>query len=283
MSDALPTPDWTTVREYDDITYRRSGGVARIAFNRPEVRNAFRPETLLELQDAFRDAGENPEIGVVLLTGEGPARDGKYAFCSGGDQRVRGSAGYVGGNGLPRLNVLELQRYIRSMPKPVIALVAGYAIGGGHVLHVICDLTIAADNAVFGQTGPRVGSFDGGFGASYLASIIGQKKAREIWYLCRQYSADEAREMGLVNAVVPVDELEAEGWRWANEILDKSPLSIRLLKSAFNAAVDGQAGLQELAGNATLLFYMTEEAQEAKNAYLEKRRPDFRQYPWLPW
>lgn len=283
MSDTFPKPDWTTVREYEDITYRRSGGVARIAFNRPEVRNAFRPETLLELQDAFKDAGENPEIGVVLLTGEGPARDGKYAFCSGGDQRVRGEAGYVGGNGLPRLNVLELQRYIRSMPKPVIALVAGYAIGGGHVLHVICDLTIAADNAVFGQTGPRVGSFDGGFGASYLASIIGQKKAREIWFLCRQYSAAEAHEMGLVNTVVPVDRLEEEGWQWANEILDKSPLSIRLLKSAFNAAVDGQAGIQELAGNATLLFYMTEQAQEAKNAYLEKRKPDFRQYPWLPW
>jgi len=257
--------------------------VARIAFNRPEVRNAFRPETLLELQDAFEDAGEDTDIGVVLITGEGPAEDGKYAFCSGGDQRVRGDAGYVGGDGMPRLNVLELQRYIRSMPKPVIALVAGYAIGGGHVLHVICDLTIAADNAVFGQTGPKVGSFDGGFGASYLASIVGQKKAREIWYLCRQDSAEEAREMGLVNTVVPVDELEAEGWRWAQEILDKSPLSIRLLKSAFNAAVDGQARLQELAGNATLLFYMTEQAQEAKNAFLEKRKPDFRSYPWLPW
>jgi len=257
--------------------------VARIAFNRPEVRNAFRPETLLELQDAFEDAGEDTDIGVVLITGEGPAEDGKYAFCSGGDQRVRGDAGYVGGDGMPRLNVLDLQRYIRSMPKPVIALVAGYAIGGGHVLHVICDLTIAADNVVFGQTGPKVGSFDGGFGASYLASIVGQKKAREIWYLCRQHSAEEAREMGLVNTVVPVDELEAEGWRWAQEMLDKSPLSIRLLKSAFNAAVDGQAGLQELAGNATVLFYMTEQAQEAKNAFLEKREPDFRSYPWLPW
>jgi naphthoate synthase len=189
----------------------------------------------------------------------------------------------VGAGGLPRLNVLELQRYMRSMPKPIIALVAGYAIGGGHVLHVICDLTIAADNAVFGQTGPKVGSFDGGFGASYLASIVGQKKAREIWYLCRQYSADEAQAMGLVNRVVPVAELEAEGWRWAQEILDKSPLSIRLLKSSFNAAVDGQAGLQELAGNATMLFYMTEQAQEARNAFLEKRDPDFRRYPWLPW
>jgi naphthoate synthase len=279
----MTQPDWTEVKAYGDITYHKAGGVARIAFNRLEVRNAFRPETLQELLEAFRDAGEDTGIGVVLLTGNGPADDGKYAFCSGGDQRVRGDAGYLGSDGVPRLNVLELQRYIRSMPKPVIALVAGYAIGGGHVLHVICDLTIAADNAVFGQTGPKVGSFDGGFGAAYLASIVGQKKAREIWYLCHQYGAQEALEMGLVNRVVPVGELEAEGWRWAQEILDKSPLSIRLLKSAFNAAVDGQAGLQELAGNATLLFYMTEEAREAKDAYLEKRRPDFRKYPWLPW
>jgi len=276
-------PDWKEVKSYEDITFHKCGGVARIAFDRPEVRNAFRPETLLELQEAFRDAAEDTSIGVVLLTGNGPAQDGKYAFCSGGDQRVRGNEGYVGGDGVPRLNVLELQRYIRSMPKPVIALVAGYAIGGGHVLHVICDLTIAAGNAVFGQTGPRVGSFDGGFGASYLASIVGQKKAREIWYLCRQYSAQEALEMGLVNAVVPVDRLEAEGWAWANEILDKSPLAIRLLKSSFNAAVDGQAGLQELAGNATLLFYMSEQAQDARNAYLRKEKPDFRKYPWLPW
>lgn len=276
-------PRWTTVKEYQDITYRKADGVARIAINRPEIRNAFRPDTILELIEAFRDAGEDPGIGVVLLTGEGPARDGKYAFCSGGDQKSRAEAGYVGSEGIPRLNVLELQRYIRSMPKPVIALVAGYAIGGGHVLHVVCDLTIAAENAIFGQTGPKVGSFDGGFGSSYLASIVGQKKAREIWYLCRQYGAREAREMGLVNAVVPVEELETEGWKWAQEILDKSPLAIRLLKSAFNAAVDGQAGIQELAGNSTLLFYMTEQAQEAKNAYLEKRKPDFRKYPWLPW
>ena len=276
-------PDWKQVKEYEDITYHKCDGVARIAFDRPEVRNAFRPDTLLELQEAFRDAGEDTSIGVVLFTGNGPAKDGKYAFCSGGDQTVRGDAGYVGSDGIPRLNVLELQRYIRSMPKPVIALVAGYAIGGGHVLHVICDLTIAADNAVFGQTGPKVGSFDGGFGASYLASIVGQKKAREIWFLCRQYGAEEAVAMGLVNAVVPVEELEAEGWKWAQEILDKSPLSIRLLKSAFNAGVDGQAGIQELAGNSTLLFYMTEEAQEAKNAYMEKRKPNFRKYPWLPW
>ncbi len=276
-------PDWTTVKEYEDITYRKSHGVARIAIDRPEIRNAFRPETLDELIDAFRDAGEDTEIGVVLLTGEGPAEDGKYAFCSGGDQKVRGDAGYVGGEGVPRLHVLELQRYIRTMPKPVIALVAGYAIGGGHVLHVVCDMTLAADNAVFGQTGPKVGSFDGGFGASYLARQIGQKRAREIWYLCRQYSAEEAYEMGMVNKVVPVEELEAEGWDWAQEILDKSPLAIRRLKSAFNADVDGQTGLQQLAGNATLLFYQTEEGQEGRNAFLEKREPDFRQYPWLPW
>lgn len=278
----MDRPEWKTVKEYEDITYHTCDGVARIAFNRPEVRNAFRPETLFEMQEAFRHAGNEPSIGVVLLTGNGPAKDGKWAFCSGGDQRVRGDAGYVGGDGIPRLNVLELQRYIRSMPKPVIALVPGYAIGGGHVLHVICDLTIAADNAVFGQTGPIVGSFDGGFGASYLSRIIGQKKAREIWYLCRQYGAAEALEMGLVNHVVPLEELEMEGWRWAQEILQKSPLAIRLLKSAFNADVDGQAGLQELAGNATLLFYMTEQGQEGRNAYVEKRKPDFRKYPWLP-
>ncbi len=279
----MTQPDWKQVKEYEDITYHKCQGVARIAFDRPEVRNAFRPDTILELQEAFKDAGEDTEIGVVLLTGNGPAEDGKYSFCSGGDQTARGDAGYVGSEGVPRLNVLELQRYIRTMPKPVIALVAGYAIGGGHVLHVVCDLTIAADNAVFGQTGPIVGSFDGGFGASYLARLVGQKKAREIWYLCRQYSADEALEMGLVNKVVPVEELEAEGWQWAQEILDKSPLAIRILKSAFNCDVDGQTGLQQLAGNATLLFYMTEEGQEGKNAYLEKRKPDFRKYPWLPW
>jgi len=279
----MSDPQWETVKEYEDITYRKGDGVARIAIDRPEVRNAFRPETLDELIDAFRDAGEDTEIGVVLLTGEGPAEDGKYAFCAGGDQKVRGDAGYVGGSGVPRLHVLELQRYIRTMPKPVIALVAGYAIGGGHVLHVVCDLTLAAENAVFGQTGPKVGSFDGGFGASYLARQIGQKRAREIWYLCRQYSADEAYEMGMVNKVVPVERLEEEGWIWAQEILDKSPLAIRCLKAAFNADVDGQTGLQQLAGNATLLFYMTEEGQEGRNAFVEKRKPDFRQYPWLPW
>jgi naphthoate synthase len=274
--------EWIEVKKYQDITYHKADGMARIAFNRPEVRNAFRPQTIKEMIDAFENAWEDPRIGVVLLTGNGPAKDGKYAFCSGGDQKVRGDAGYVGDDGIPRLNVLKLQRIIRSMPKVVIALVAGYAIGGGHVLHVMCDLTIAADNAVFGQTGPKVGSFDGGFGASYLARIVGQKKAREIWYLCRQYNAQEALEMGLVNKVVPVEDLEAEGIRWAQEILEKSPIAIRSLKSAFNAELDGQAGIQELAGNATMLFYMSEEGQEGRNAYVEKRKPDFRKYPWLP-
>ncbi|HUF77724.1 MAG TPA: 1,4-dihydroxy-2-naphthoyl-CoA synthase [Thermoanaerobaculia bacterium] len=274
---------WQTPRSFEDITFKTSGeGIARIAFNRPERRNAFRPETILELQEAFRLANEDPSIGVVLFTGEGPAADGKYAFCSGGDQAVRGSAGYVGADGVPRLNVLQLQRFMRSMPKPILALVAGYAIGGGHVLHVISDLTIAADNAVFGQTGPRVGSFDAGYGSSYLARLVGQKRAREIWYLCRQYSAAEAYEMGMVNKVVPVAELEAEGVRWAREILEKSPTAIRFLKAAFNADVDGQTGLQELAGHATRLFYMTEEGQEGMRAFLEKRSPEFRKYPWLP-
>ncbi len=277
---------WKTIKEYSDITFKKSDeGVMRIAINRPEVRNAFRPETVDQLLDAFRIAALDTDVGVVLLTGEGPAGDGKYAFCSGGDQKIRGDAGYLGQDehSVPRLHVLELQRLMRSMPKPVIALVAGYAIGGGHVLHVVCDLTIAADNAVFGQTGPKVGSFDGGFGSSYLARMVGQKRAREIWYLCRQYSAQEAFDMGLVNKVVPVDQLEDEGVRWAREILEKSPLAIRLLKSAFNAELDGQAGVQELAGNATLLYYMSEEAQEGKNAYVEKRRPNFRKFKWLPW
>ncbi len=273
---------WESVKEYEDITYHKTDGIARIAFNRPEVRNAFRPETLFELLEAFADARDDDDIGVVLFTGNGPAKDGKWAFCSGGDQRVRGEAGYVGRDGVPRLNVLDLQRLIRSMPKPVIALVAGYAIGGGHVLHVVCDLTIAAENAIFGQTGPKVGSFDGGFGSSYLARSVGQKKAREIWYLCRQYDAVAAERMGMVNAVVPIERLEAEGVDWAREILGKSPLAIRCLKAAFNADCDGQAGLQELAGNATLMFYMTEEGQEGRNAFLEKRPPDFRKYPWRP-
>ncbi len=274
---------WKTPRTFEDITFKTSDeGIARIAFNRPEKRNAFRPETILELSEAFRLANEDSSIGVVLLTGEGPAKDGKHAFCSGGDQSVRGDAGYVGADGVPRLNVLQLQRYMRSMPKPIIALVAGYAIGGGHVLHVICDLTLAADNAVFGQTGPKVGSFDAGLGSAYLARMVGQKRGREIWYLCRQYSAAEAYEMGMVNAVVPVDRLEAEGVQWAREILANSPTAIRFIKAAFNADVDGQIGLQELAGHATRLFYMTEEGQEGKRAFLEKRKPEFRKYPWLP-
>lgn len=276
--------DWKVVKEYSDIIYEKWNGIAKVTINRPHKRNAFTPDTVDEMLDAFHDAANDTGIGVVLLTGAGPHTDGKYAFCSGGDQTIRGEqkGGYVGKDGVPRLNVLELQRLIRSMPKPVIALVAGYAIGGGHVLHVICDLTIAADNAIFGQTGPRVGSFDGGFGSSYLARIVGQKKAREIWYLCRQYNAEEAEKMGLVNKVVPVDQLEQEGIDWALEILGKSPLAIRCLKSAFNADVDGQAGLQELSGNATLLYYLTEEGEEGHKAYVEKRKPDFGQFPWLP-
>jgi len=282
----MSTIVWETVKTYNDITFNKSNeGIMRIAFNRPEVRNAFRPETLDEMLDAFHIAANTPSVGVVLLTGEGPAKDGKYSFCSGGDQRIRGDAGYMAmeEGAVPRLHVLELQRLIRSMTKPVIALVAGYAIGGGHVLHVVCDITIAADNAIFGQTGPKVGSFDGGFGASYLARLVGQKRAREIWYLCRQYTAREAFDMGLVNYIVPVGTLEETGIEWAREILQNSPLSIRLLKSAFNAELDGQAGIQELAGNATLLYYMSEEAQEGKKSYLEKRKPNFRTFPWLPW
>jgi naphthoate synthase len=274
---------WQQVREYQDITYHKADGMARIAFNRPEVRNAFRPLTIDEMIEAFRDAWYDPSIGVVLLTGNGPSpKDGVYAFCSGGDQKIRGDAGYRGEDGSERLNVLELQRIIRTMPKPVIALVAGYAIGGGHVLHVICDMTIAAENAVFGQTGPKVGSFDGGYGASYLASIVGQKKAREIWYMCRQYNAQQALDMGLVNTIVPVEQLEAEGVQWASEILDKSPIAIRFLKAGFNADLDGQTGLQVLAGDATMLYYMSEEGQEGRNAYQQRRKPNFRRYPWRP-
>lgn len=274
--------EWQSVGNYTDIFYAKTSGMAKITINRPHKRNAFRPQTVVELYDAFADAREDTSIGVVLFTGAGPHSDGKYAFCAGGDQSVRGHGGYVDEAGMPRLNVLDLQRLIRSMPKVIIALVAGYAIGGGHVLHLLCDLTIAADNAIFGQTGPKVGSFDGGFGASYLARVVGQKKAREIWFLCRQYDATQALEMGLVNCVVPVAELEAEGVKWAQEILEKSPIAIRCLKAAFNADCDGQAGLQELAGNATMLYYMTEEGAEGKQAFLEKRSPDFRQYPWLP-
>ena len=270
-------PEWKKVRDYEDIKYEKWDGIAKVTINRPEVRNAFRPQTLFELQAAFNDAREDPEVGVVVLTGEGD-----QAFCSGGDQRIRGNEGYVGADGVPRLNVLDLQKQIRSLPKPVVAMVAGYAIGGGHVLHLVCDLTIAADNARFGQTGPRVGSFDGGFGACYLASVVGQKKAREIWFLCRQYDARQALEMGLVNAVVPLPELEAETVKWCREMLEKSPLALRMLKSSFNAALDGQAGIQEFAGNATMLYYMTEEAQEGKRAYLEKRKPDFKKFPRRP-
>ena len=278
-----PALGWKQAKAYSDITYHKADGIARIAFDRPAVRNAFRPETTDQLIDAFMDAWHDTSIGVVLLTGNGPSpKDGKWAFSSGGDQSVRGDAGYVGGDGVPRLNVLRLQRIIRSMPKVVIALVPGYAVGGGHVLHVVCDLTIAADNAVFQQTGPMVGSFDGGFGSAYLASIVGQKRAREIWYLCRQYGAEEALAMGLVNHVAPLDRLEAEGVAWGKEILAKSPLAIRTLKSAFNAALDGQAGLQELAGNATLLFYMTEEGQEGRDAFNERRGSDYGKRTWLP-
>jgi naphthoate synthase len=273
---------WESVKSYEDILYHKADGIAKITINRPHKRNAFRPKTVSELYDAFLDAREDQRIGVILFTGAGPHTDGKYAFCSGGDQSIRGEAGYVGEDGVPRLNVLDLQRLIRSIPKVVIALVAGYAIGGGHVLHLVCDLTIAADNAIFGQTGPKVGSFDAGFGASYLARVVGAKKAKEIWFLCRQYSAQDALDMGLVNTVVPLEQLETEGIQWATEILQKSPLAIRCLKAAFNADCDGQAGLQELAGNATLLYYMVPESAEGKNAFLEKRDPNFRDFPWLP-
>lgn len=278
----MSLPNWKRTGTYTDILYDKADGIAKITINRPEKRNAFRPETAFEIYAALLDAREDTSIGVVLLTGAGPHTDGKYAFCAGGDQSVRGHAGYIGGDGVPRLNILDVQKLIRSMPKVVIALVAGYAIGGGHVLHLVCDLSIAADNGIFGQVGPKMGSFDGGFGSSYLARIVGQKKAREIWYLCRQYNAQEALDMGLVNTVVPVAELEAEGVKWAREILGHSPLAIRCLKSAFNADVDGQSGLQELSGNATLLYYMTDEAKEFHRAQREKRRPEARKFPWLP-
>jgi naphthoate synthase len=278
----MSLPTWKVAKTYSDILYHKADGIAKITINRPEKRNAFRPETVAQMYDALADAREDQSVGVILLTGAGPHSDGKYAFCAGGDQSVRGSAGYVGGDGVPRLNVLDLQKLIRSVPKVVIALVAGYAIGGGHVLHLVCDLTIAADNGIFGQVGPRMGSFDGGFGASYLARIVGQKKAREIWFLCRQYNAAEALDMGLVNTVVPVAELEAEGVKWARQILEHSPLAIRLLKSGFNAELDGQAGIQELSGNATLLYYMSEEAKEFHSAQRQKRKPDARKFPWLP-
>ncbi len=270
-------PNWKPAGAFTDIRYEKAEGIAKITINRPEVRNAFRPLTVKEMRQALDDARNDAAVGVVILTGAGD-----LAFCSGGDQRVRGTGGYVGSDGTPRLNVLDFQREIRNCPKPVIAMVAGWCVGGGHVLHMLCDLTIAADNAKFGQTGPRVGSFDGGWGASYMARIVGQKKAREIWFLCRFYSAQEALDMGLVNKVVPLKDLEAETVQWCREILANSPLAIRCLKASLNADCDGQAGLQELAGNATLLYYMTEEGSEGKNAFLEKRRPNYSKFTRLP-
>ncbi len=269
--------NWKQVKEYKEILFHKYEGIARISINRPKVHNAFTPLTIQEILDAMNLCREDMEVGVIILTGEG----GK-AFCSGGDQSVRGHGGYVGTDTVPRLNVLDLQKVIRTISKPVIAAVAGWAIGGGHVLHVVCDLTIAAENARFGQTGPMVGSFDGGFGASYLARIVGQKKAREIWFLCYQYDAKEALEMGLVNKVVPLEELEETYVSWAKKILKKSPLAIRMLKASFNAELDGQTGIQELAGNATLLYYLSDEAKEGKNAFMEKREPDFSKFPKFP-
>jgi naphthoate synthase len=268
---------WQPVKEYKEILFQKFEGIARISINRPHVHNAFTPLTVKEMIDAVMICRDDSDVRVIILTGEG----GK-AFCSGGDQSVRGHGGYVGEDTVPRLNVLDLQRLIRTIPKPVIASVAGWAIGGGHVLHVVCDLTIAAENARFGQTGPKVGSFDGGFGASYLARIVGQKKAREIWYLCDQYDAKDALEMGLVNKVVPLDKLEETTVEWCKKIIAKSPLAIRMLKSSFNAELDGQAGIQELAGNATLLYYLSEEAKEGKNAFIEKRSPDWSKFPKFP-
>ncbi len=274
MTSNLP---WNTIKEYKDILFQQYKGIAKISINRPHKHNAFTPLTVQEMSEAMEMARQDTSIGVIILTGEG----GK-AFCSGGDQSVRGDGGYVGDDFVPRLNVLDLQRQIRTIPKPVVAMVAGWAIGGGHVLHVICDLSIAAENARFGQTGPNVGSFDGGFGASYLARVVGQKKAREIWLLCDQYDAADALQMGLVNKVVPLEELEATTVAWCEKILEKSPLALRMLKSAFNAELDGQAGIQELAGNATLLYYLSDEAKEGKNAFLEKRKPDFSKFPKFP-
>ena len=269
--------EWQPQGTWTDISYETAEGIAKITIRRPEVRNAFRPKTLFELQDAFELARDDPAIGVIILTGEGPD-----AFCSGGDQRIRGDDGYVDERGIGRLNVLDLQIQIRRLPKPVIAMVAGYAIGGGHVLHLVCDLTIAADNARFGQTGPRVGSFDGGYGMGMLSRTVGRKKAAEIWFLCRQYDAQEALAMGLVNTVVPLAELESETVAWCRRILEHSPLALRMLKAGLNADTDGLAGIQQLAGDATLLYYMTEEAQEGRNAYREKRRPDFAKFPKRP-
>ncbi len=268
---------WQKIKDYTDIRFEQAGGIAKITINRPEVRNAFRPQTLFEIQDALEESRDRSDIGVIILTGAG-----EKAFCSGGDQRVRGEGGYVGEDKIPRLNALDVQRAIKYLPKPVIAMVAGYSIGGGNVLALLCDLTIAADNAIFGQTGPKVGSFDAGYGIAIMGRIIGLKKAREIWYLCRQYSAQEALEMGLVNAVVPLAQLEEETVRWAQEILEKSPTAIRFLKAALNADTDGLAGLQQLAGDATMLFYQMEEGKEGRDAFLQKRKPDFSRFPRLP-
>ncbi len=269
---------WKTIKKFEDLKFEKTDdGIAKITINRPEKRNAFRPQTVFELQEAFTHAREDQSIGVIILCGEGP-----LAFCSGGDQKVRGDAGYVGKDGVPRLNILDVQKQIRQIPKPVVAMVAGYAIGGGHVLHIVCDLTIAADNARFGQTGPKVGSFDGGLGSSYLARIVGQKKAREIWYLCRQYDAEQALDMGLVNHVVSLKDLEIETVKWCREMLQHSPMALRCLKACLNADCDGQMGLLDLAGNATLLYYMSEEAQEGRNAYVQKRKPNFSKFPRLP-
>lgn len=269
--------EWKKIKEYKEILFDYYNGIAKITINRERYRNAFTPTTVSEMSDAFYICRENQDINVVILTGAGDK-----AFCSGGDMHVKGHGGYVGTDGVPRLNVLDVQKQIRSLPKPVIAMVNGYAIGGGHVLHVVCDLSIASDNAIFGQTGPKVGSFDAGFGSSYLARIVGQKKAREIWFLCRQYSAQEALEMGLVNTVVPFDQLEDETVKWCKEMMNHSPLALRMIKAGLNAELDGQAGIQEIAGDATMLYYMTEEAHEGKNAFLEKRKPDFSKYPKLP-
>lgn len=271
------TVQWQNTKEFKEIFYEKFNGIAKITINRPEKRNAFTPLTVNEMIEAFADARDDSKIGVIVLAGAGDK-----AFCSGGDQSIRGHGGYIGEDQIPRLNVLDLQRLIRTIPKPVIAMVSGYAIGGGHVLHVVCDLTIAADNAVFGQTGPKVGSFDAGYGAGLLAEMVGQKRAREIWYLCRQYSAEEAYDMGLVNKVVPLDQLEKETIEWCNEILDKSPTALRFLKASFNAATDGLAGLQQMAGDATLLYYTTDEAKEGRDAFKEKRSPDFDKFPRFP-
>lgn len=269
--------EWKLIAEYEEILFDQYGGIARITINRPRYRNAFTPKTTAEISDALHYCRECPEIAVVVLTGAGDK-----AFCSGGDMNVKGHGGYVDTKGVARLNVLDVQKQIRSLPKPVIAMVNGYAIGGGHVLHVVCDLSIASENAIFGQTGPRVGSFDAGFGSSYLARIVGQKKAREIWFLCRQYSAREALEMGLVNTVVPLERLEDEVVQWAEEMMAMSPMALRMIKAGLNAELDGQAGIQELAGDATLLYYLTDEAQEGGRAFLEKRSPDFQKYPKFP-